>query len=81
MNAYYPCPHCDYEIECDFIPSRPAPLCSNHDHPNFSDPGNGAECDLNTECPNCGEKIDIDKALNSLEEKYADRHDYYDGSD
>jgi len=29
----------DIEFEGDFTPARPAPPCSDHDSPNYSDPG------------------------------------------
>ena len=31
------------EVGYEFTPERPAPFCSNHDDPRFSDPGDDAE--------------------------------------
>lgn len=59
----YTCPECSHEITCPFTPARPAPPCSNHDSPAFSDSGDSAELDIPEECPACGEAIDQDAAL------------------
>ena len=29
-----------------WLPPRPAPICSDHDHPNFSDPGDPGELEI-----------------------------------
>ena len=68
MTYTYICPHCETHTDCNFTPSRPAPSCSNHDSPAFSDPGDGAEIDLNDECPSCGAPINTDKVLEDAEE-------------
>lgn len=68
MIYTYKCPHCSNELECEFTPSRPAPACSNHDSPAFSDPGDGAELDIPEECPECEEAIDLNKALEDAQE-------------
>jgi len=36
----------ELEVEAWFRPERPAPHCSDHDHPNFSDPGDGYEFEV-----------------------------------
>lgn len=48
------CPECDCEIDIKFKPERPAPACSNHDSPAFSDSGDPADIDYPDECPECG---------------------------
>jgi len=68
MNITYTCPHCQFELEYDYTPERPAPCCSNHDSPAFSDPGEGAECDGPDVCTNCGEDIDMDKVMDPAAE-------------
>jgi len=34
------------EICASYTPKRPAPACSNPDHPNYSDPGDGEEIEI-----------------------------------
>jgi len=64
----YEC-ECGHEIVCDFTPARPAPPCSDHDHPSFSDSGDAAELDIPEECPKCHAPIDEDKALEDAQNK------------
>jgi len=33
-------------VQCEYYPGRPPPPCSDHDHPNFSDPGDGPELEV-----------------------------------
>ena len=63
MKYTYTCPLCEHEVEGDLTPERPAPVCSNHDSPAFSDPGEGADWDGPETCPNCHEDFDLDDIL------------------
>lgn len=63
MTITYKCANCNTPIEFDFTPERPAPCCSNHDNPAFSDPGDSAEVEGPEECPECGESIDHEKVI------------------
>ena len=81
MTFNYTCPNCETELEYDFTPSRPAPACSNHDSPAFSDPGDGAECEGPEECTNCHESIDMDKVIEQAEEKCATNGEATDRND
>lgn len=74
MTYTYTCPHCDEELEYEFTPSRPAPCCSNHDSPAFSDPGEGAECDGPDVCGRCDNDIDIEKVIEQAEEHFANNN-------
>lgn len=67
-------------VEAWFRPARPAPACSDHDHPNFSDPGDGYEFEVvAVKLKNGGHLADIvwkndddfnDKAGEALDETY-----------
>lgn len=35
------------EVSGDYSPGRPPPPCQDHDHPNFSDPGDDSEFEVN----------------------------------
>ncbi len=80
MTYKYTCPSCNTPIQFDFTPSRPAPVCSNHDSPAFSDQGDAAECEGPEECPHCWESIDQDKVIELAKEHFQDNppedHDY-----
>jgi hypothetical protein len=62
---------CEEEMEFEFTPARPAPCCSNHDDPRFSDPGNGAEIEGPEECENCGHEIDQEKVLDKAQDHFS----------
>jgi len=49
------CPKCDEEIEAEisFDPGYPAPPCSDHDSPRFSDPGDPGYVETDVKCK-CG---------------------------
>lgn len=70
----FTCPHCRFEMTGDFTPERPAPVCSNHDSPAFSDSGDTAEWDGPEECLICGKDINVgillEKAAESIERKF-----------
>jgi hypothetical protein len=71
------CPECQCEVVCEFDPGRQAPACSNPDSPAFSDSGDPAELDIPHEsCPDCGEVIDYDKALDHAIETVEPDDDY-----
>jgi hypothetical protein len=35
-------------VTCDYLPGRPAPVCSNPDDPRYSDPGDNPEIDISS---------------------------------
>jgi len=72
MNYEYECTNCGEEISFEFTPGRSAPVCSNHDSPAFSDPGDGPECDGPENCSACGAGIDIEKVIEQAEQYCAD---------
>ncbi len=49
----------------EFTPPRPAPPCSDHDSPRFSDPGDDGEIDLPDACERCGQAFDLDAELSN----------------
>ena len=57
FDASFICPECDEEIEFRFKPERPAPACSDHDDPRFSDCGDDFDMEYPDECPNCNEPL------------------------
>ena len=62
LSFTYTCPNCECKTTFSFQPGRPAPPCSNHDSPAFSDTGDDEEmwCDED-DCPQCGEPITDDQ--------------------
>jgi hypothetical protein len=50
-------------VECKYYPGRPPPPCSDHDHPNFSDPGDGPELEV--------EKITVESIVDGEGENVA----------
>jgi hypothetical protein len=46
---------------CRYTPPRPAPHCSNPDHPSYSDPGDPEDLDvLELHCADCGSTLDLE---------------------
>jgi len=46
---------------CRYTPPRPAPHCSDPDHPSYSDPGDPEDLDvLELHCADCGSKLDLE---------------------
>ena len=67
-NYTYTC-ECEKEIDFQVSPGRPAPPCSNHDSPAFSDSGDPAEIEGPDICPNCGVDLDLDSICDEALEK------------
>lgn len=57
QSTTYICPNCDEEVEVLAKPERPAPACSNHDSPAFSDSGDCGDIEYPDSCPFCGEDL------------------------
>ena len=76
MLFTYTCPNCNEELEGEFTPSCPAPCCSNHDSPAFSDPGDGAEWDGPDHCSRCNKDVDIEKVIEQAEESCSTDDDF-----
>jgi hypothetical protein len=53
-------------VSGNYSPGRPPPPCSDHDHPNFSDPGDGPEFDYG--------KIEIDEVVDWEGEPVVEGH-------
>ena len=78
QKTKYICPNCDEEVDVLALPERPAPACSNHDSPAFSDSGDCGEIEYPDSCPFCGEDLTqydgaiYDRAMETIRDWYDD---------
>jgi len=74
MTIEYLCPNeeCEKSIEVTFTPDRPAPPCSDHDSPAFSDPGDPGELDFPEQCPHCSLPLIEEKVYDFCTDAYQD---------
>jgi len=79
---------CEYEIDLVvsgyYTPERPAPACHDHDHPDFSDPGDSAEFEIGKisvdACTPAGwltPKQDVSAIIELTEEEEAKAYEYF----
>ena len=68
LTYHFDCANCGEPHAFDFTPSRPAPPCSNHDSPAFSDSGDPADIDGPEKCNQCGEEFDFEGIVELAEQ-------------
>ena len=67
-----------FEVDVDYVPCRPAPPCSDHDSPAFSDPGDDEEFEIVAVRTPSGEDItDLLDTLGALDAVYEIAHKLY----
>jgi hypothetical protein len=70
MTITLECPECGEENEWEVTPGHDAPEVQNHDHPGFSDPGEGPQIEKGSlECK-CGYEWDEDTIFEQIDEQH-----------